>query len=495
MKSQTVTNSKRQIVNDSYFVLFDSLAEFNLDVSLCPSKNMLINGQSNHMVAISCFGDGDTGGGLFLCNGKTVQLVDRLSSTGLAQVDGQFYRLLRSVGEDEAVSEIIIYDSNGVLAYHRLDNVFDPHDIAWDGEHLVIASTYANKLVWISPKGQVIKEWQPPGELDSWHLNGLCIKDGVLYVSAFGRFRLHREWGAGNAIGTGIVFNFQTATDVISGLSCPHSPRFFDNHWVVCDSANKTILQISEAGQIKRKLQLAQWTRGIAVSDEYIFVGESAHRAEAARGMTASIAIISRQTWELLDRISLPCTEVYDLCMVPDTLAEGLKKGFRTNSTRVAEQDQIGLFNQIGLSPKRLWASGDILAIEDCKIRITAVPIDQIEADSIVFIDCVVESLAPMILASMPPYPVHLSYKWLEAETGLPLKIEGLRTRLQPALPPKQPTRYTMRIQAPATPGQVVLRITMVEESVAWFDNVDASNAFEFPVLITPKQGHKVEPA
>jgi len=41
-----------------------------------------------------------------------------------------------------------------------------------------------------------------------------------------------------------------------------------------------------------------------------------------------------------------------------------------------------------------------------------------------------------------------------------------------------------IRVQAPAVPGEYELRVTMVQEFVAWFDDLDGGNAFSARVTI-----------
>jgi hypothetical protein len=56
---------------------------------------------------------------------------------------------------------------------------------------------------------------------------------------------------------------------------------------------------------------------GLAVDDGVIYVGESANRAEPAPGELASVAVIDRQSWSVVDRLPLPSEEVFDVIEVP----------------------------------------------------------------------------------------------------------------------------------------------------------------------------------
>jgi acetolactate synthase-1/2/3 large subunit len=376
------------------------------------------------------------------------------------------------------IAELLVYDCEGVQRYYRLDSFSGVHDILCDGQHYIVVSTGKNTIVWISPSGEIVQRWQAPGEEDSWHLNSLLMKDGDLFISAFGRFSRNREWNDHKTDGTGFVSNFTKGHDVLTGLSCPHSPRFIDDFWVVCNSATSEVLQIEPAtGDIRKRLKLNGWTRGIAVCDDILFVGESANRHDPLSKGTATIAVVCRKSWTVLDRFSLPCREIYDLVLVPVSLAEGARRGFRTNPLRIAEQDQYAMFKQIGVEPVRLWATGDPLPPEACKVKIQAEVPAELAADAMVELRCVVENLGTAIFVTAPPNPVHLSYRWVRQVPGDQSKIiEGMRTRLPRSLPPKQPLDCGLKVKSPPLEGEWELQVTLVQEKVAWFDHLSEKN-------------------
>jgi acetolactate synthase-1/2/3 large subunit len=449
---------------------------------------MLKYEQTDRLLIASCLGDNDTGGGLFSFDGQHIDQIDRLSSTGLCVAGDRLIRLLWSSGEG-SVGELLVYDAHGVERYYRIDQLAEPHDIAWDGQAFVAVATLANSILWISPSGTIVRTWQASGNGDSWHLNSLFMKDGALFVAAFGRFQKNREWADRLSGGTGFVFNLATGQAILTGLSAPHHPRFVDSAWVVCNSALNEVLQISASeGAIQQRLQLNGWTRGIAISNDLLFIGESANRFDAKTGMTASIAIVSRRNWVLLDRIPLPCREIYDLVLVEPRLLQGIRRGFRTNPLRAAEQDQYAMFRQVGVEPVRLWATGDPLPPEACKVKIEADLPTVLEAESVVDLECTIENQGTAFFVSAPPNPIHISYKWLEAVSGTPVRgIEGVRSRLSQALPPFQAISCKFKVVAPPLVGDFILRVTLVQESVAWFDNLDVTNSISRPVQIVQK--------
>jgi hypothetical protein len=75
-------------------------------------------------------------------------------------------------------------------------------------------------------------------------------------------------------------------------------------------------------------------------------------------------------------------------------------------------------------------------------------------------------------LMSVPPHPVHLSYHWLDITSGEIIIHDGLRTRLSPKLSAQTSEVYDMAVVPPARPGRYLLRATLVQENIAWFDDL-----------------------
>lgn len=63
--------------------------------------------------------------------------------------------------------------------------------------------------------------------------------------------------------------------------------------------------------------------------------------------------------------------------------------------------------------------------------------------------------------------PVNVSYKWFQDKKILP--IEGDRTPLPKPIDPKASADMILHIVAPNQAGKYELRVTLVQEGVAWF--------------------------
>lgn len=85
-------------------------------------------------------------------------------------------------------------------------------------------------------------------------------------------------------------------------------------------------------------------------------------------------------------------------------------------------------------------------------------------------------------LASTPPNPVHVSYRWYRESRDV--GTYGLRTTLQRALKPGCSAELELKVLTPWEPGRYELRISPVQELVAWFDDLDSGNGARFDVTV-----------
>jgi hypothetical protein len=71
---------------------------------------------------------------------------------------------------------------------------------------------------------------------------------------------------------------------------------------------------------------------------------------------------------------------------------------------------------------------------------------------------------------------VHLSYHWFDY-AGRIAVYDGARTLLPHDVRPGETVSINARVSPPPLPGNYLLRLTMVQEGVVWFDNVSAGSA------------------
>ncbi len=66
--------------------------------------------------------------------------------------------------------------------------------------------------------------------------------------------------------------------------------------------------------------------------------------------------------------------------------------------------------------------------------------------------------------------PVHLSYHWLD-RSGATVIHDGVRTPIPDGISLEEPTPLVMDVQTPPAAGDFRLRLTLVQENVAWFED------------------------
>jgi len=444
-----------------------------------------------HQLLASCFDAEDTsGGGLFAYDGRSVRVVDRLSTTGLDLADG---RLLRCLWSDlGSPAELLVYDEHGLLRYQRVDGVANPHDARWLGEDALVVATAQNRVVWLSPAGLVTRVWQPPGEPDSWHLNSLVEHRGDLLVCAFGRFQRWRGWDDAGRPASGCLVDVASGEEVLGGLRAPHSPQFADGAWLLCDSDAGELVRVDGAARrVTRRVRLGGWPRGLALSDHALFVGVSPARRRAPASATARVEVLDRSSWRRLGTVDLPGREVYDLLLVPDRLVAAAERASGTNATRRREQAQRRLFEELGVQPSRVWALGDPLLASERRATVRAVsPVPAVAPPgSLLELRCAVANRGAAILTTAPPNPVHLVHEWLAAggpgpTDGTPgARLDGTpRARLPRSLPPGEEVEVPLLLRVPPEPGRYRLRLTLEQAGVGRFDELDHGSAADYEV-------------
>ncbi|MBA3272542.1 MAG: DUF4915 domain-containing protein [Chthoniobacterales bacterium] len=427
----------------------------------------------------------ETGGGLFELVDGEFHRIDALSSMGLFSTPELFFRVLYVPGQDRSGAELLVYDERGVQRYCRLDNVSQIHDIAWDGRQLIAVATDTNEVVWLNADGSRDRSWSAGRGHDAWHLNNLLLENGRIFVSAFGKFEKDRGWDAG-ATGHGLVIDLAARETVLTGLNCPHNPRLRNDRWLVCNSAECTLVEFNGPGTaVARRVELRGWTRGLAIAGDDIFVGESMKRG-AGRSFgdrnNATVALVDYNSFEVIERYNLPCSEVYDLALVSPAVIHGIRTGFRTNPYRAQEHEEYALLRSVGSRPE--LCAGQRLDAKNCRIAISADVPARLAPSVSITLRCEISNNGDAVLATAPPYPVNVSYQWLRAASGECVVADGVRTPLTKAILPQGRTQCEVSVHAPEAPGDYTLLLTLVQEQVAWFHEIDPQNALRADVAL-----------
>ena len=130
---------------------------------------------------------------------------------------------------------------------------------------------------------------------------------------------------------------------------------------------------------------------------------------------------------------------------------------------------------------RSLLPRSEPLSPQGMRTRVVAHVDDRLPVRSMLRVRAKVTNTGDATLVSAPPNPVHVSYQWRDPASG-ELHMEGMRTTLAKPLAPGDTAEVTLRLLTPWEPGEYSLRITPVQELVAWFGDVDPGNALELTV-------------
>ncbi len=106
-------------------------------------------------------------------------------------------------------------------------------------------------------------------------------------------------------------------------------------------------------------------------------------------------------------------------------------------------------------------------------------------AESTFPIELLISNRSETSLKCYPPNPVNLAYHWLEADSGEMVVFDGERTPLEPPLMRQGVRSYQMLVRTPPQPGNYLLRATLVQENVQWFDAPAISAFADLSIVVT----------
>jgi Domain of unknown function (DUF4915) len=444
-------------------------------------------------------GFGKWGGGIYDLTGAEPEALDDLPSSGLALGGGRLWRLLRGPGEQTSTCELLSYDARGARGYQRLDAIRDPHDVHWHDGAVLVTSSWDDAVWRVDPAdSDPTLVWQGTAVPDGWHVNSLTVVDGALHVCAFGRFDRHKGWKDDDMAGAGFVLDLATGRDVLTGLAHPHTPRRRGDRWYVCESTRGTLTELDLDGTVRRRAPVRRFTRGLAFTGPWALVGGNAHRDHDDD--RAEIAVVDLRTFTVVERVPMPCLEVYDILLVPPAVVRGLAAGFAANAARAVDQhraatrpadrrptpDDVTVRMVTPRAAAALAALGEPLAADRairCEVRADLPATAVAGAVSSVAVEVVNRSAGP--LASVLPRPVKVGARWFPLPPGgssgnsgngeegdgaaRPGVVANPPVPLPRPLPPGMRTSVEVPLEVPAEPGRYELRVALRQPRLGWF--------------------------
>lgn len=179
--------------------------------------------------------------------------------------------------------------SSFVASHSRYLGKIDCHEIVFSDESIIFANTKLNCLCEVGELNQshFIPVWKPDFidsivYEDRCHLNGLVcdpLSDGDFVVSCHGHQNFKKSWSNDNQPDQGCLIHSRHGTLLSENLSMPHSPRFWNDNIVFCNSGYGTLdFYNLESGQHETVFQLPGFTRGLSIFKQYAIVGFSKAR-------------------------------------------------------------------------------------------------------------------------------------------------------------------------------------------------------------------------
>jgi len=182
------------------------------------------------------------------------------------------------------------YDACYVTRNDYVTGDIQIHEMAFAGDQLWFVNTRFSCLCTLEHPNSFNPRWRPPfvkalSADDRCHLNGLAVVDNkVAFVTAFAATDEPQGWRPTKAT-SGIIMEVPSGNVVATGLSMPHSPRYYANRLWVLDSGHGTIAFIDRAtGKAQPFAQMSGFTRGLDFFGKMAFVGLSRVRESSTFG-------------------------------------------------------------------------------------------------------------------------------------------------------------------------------------------------------------------
>ncbi len=232
----------------------------------------------------------------------------------------------------------------------------DIHDMAVDRDgRLVFVNTLFGCLATLSETHSFKPLWQPPfisklAAEDRCHLNGLAMKDGQPgYVTAVSQSDVADGWREHRTNG-GLVIDVIRNDIVCTGLSMPHSPRWYNDKLWLLNSGTGDFGYVDLAtGRFESVCFCPGYMRGLSFHGHFALVGLSKPRhnktfsglalddnlksrnAEARCG----VQIIDLRTGDIVHWIRMEgvIDELYDVIILPH-VRRPMALGFKTDEIR-----------------------------------------------------------------------------------------------------------------------------------------------------------------
>ena len=240
----------------------------------------------------------------------------------------------------------------------------DTHDVAIDKQGRVLfISTLFNCIATLSHKHSCQPLWKPAFiskviNEDRCHLNGLAMVAGeAKYVTACSRSDVVDGWREKRSDG-GCVIEVESNEIVATGLSMPHSPRWYrDKLWLHNSGTGEFGYIDLEAGRFEPVVFCPGYLRGLAFVGDYALMGLSMARDATFTGLQlqqtlaakdvsdrCGVMVIDLNTTAVVEWLNFTgeVTELYDIQVLAGA-RQPMALGFQTDEiARLLTVEPIG---------------------------------------------------------------------------------------------------------------------------------------------------------
>jgi hypothetical protein len=112
--------------------------------------------------------------------------------------------------------------------------------------------------------------------------------------------------------------------------------------------------------------------------------------------------------------------------------------------------------------------------------------VQEVTVSEMFWLDVEVTNVTNEPIYSCPPFPVRLSYHWIQETTHLIVVFDGERSGLFPCAPANSTTSCKMVVIAPSEPGDYVLQISIIQDGIRWFEEINPDILKEFAMRVIP---------
>lgn len=223
--------------------------------------------------------------------------------------DGYYYGISAKNGR------MVLTHSGGYLQYfgenksiRTIDHLIQPHQVEWIDDLVLVTNTGKNCVSVFDAKGNFIRDIylnnirsddKNKGRLGN-HFNSVHKVENRVFIVAHNYERSSEIWEL-------TWPELEVIGSKYNGGAWAHNIWSGERGLVICDSKNGSLLDLISGKTIWRSGEDNQISRGLAVSDQYIFVGSSTWDKRKNRyWKTGGIWIIDRASLKTIDKIVLP---------------------------------------------------------------------------------------------------------------------------------------------------------------------------------------------